>query len=370
MKKILVIDGNSIINRAFYGIRPLTTKSGKHTNAIYGMINMISRQMKAIEPDYAAVAFDLKAPTFRHKMYDHYKEGRHPTPPELLCQFDDAKDCLRKMGIATLELEGYEADDIQGTIAKWAEGQDGLFSYVLSGDRDLLQLIGDKVNVLLATTGDTHLFDRDAFFEKYGIEPSALVDAKALMGDSSDNIPGVSGIGEKTALKLISQFGSLDGIYENLDSPDISKKTKEKLASEREMAYLCQKLARIETNVPLNITLEDIAYHGPNESELYEKFRSLEFFGLIKKFSLTSESSQQSAKKDDTQAQEQPIQVQAQPCHCASTEAKCVDASEMCRISTDVCAVALDGESFYLANESGLFCTQVGKELAPLFDAG
>ena len=236
MKKILVIDGNSIINRAYYGMRPLTTKSGKSTNAIYGMINIISRQLDAIRPDYVAAAFDLHAPTFRKVMYPAYKEGRHPTPPELLAQFDDAKECLRLMGIKTLELEGYEADDIQGTVAKWADGDENLFSYVLSGDRDLLQLINDKINVLLATNNDTLRFDRDAFFEKYGIEPCRLVDAKALMGDSSDNIPGVAGIGEKTALKLISQFGSLDGIYENIESPDIAAKAKEKLKNDRESA--------------------------------------------------------------------------------------------------------------------------------------
>ncbi|MBO5908588.1 MAG: DNA polymerase I, partial [Clostridia bacterium] len=141
MKKILVVDGNSIINRAFYGVRPLTTKSGKQTGAIYGMINIIYKQIKAVKPDYCAVAFDLKAPTFRHKMFDGYKEGRHPTPPELLSQFDDAKECLSLMGIHVLELEGYEADDIQGTVASLAHKEDGISSYILSGDRDLFQLI-------------------------------------------------------------------------------------------------------------------------------------------------------------------------------------------------------------------------------------
>ena len=156
MKKILVIDGNSIINRAFYGIRLLSTKNGKFTNAIYGMINIITKQIKAISPDYCAVAFDLKAPTFRHKMYDGYKAGRHPTPPELLSQFDDAKECLRLMGIHVLELPGYEADDIQGTIASFAhEANEPTESYILSGDRDLLQLIDDKITVLLVGNSDT-----------------------------------------------------------------------------------------------------------------------------------------------------------------------------------------------------------------------
>ena len=212
MKKILVIDGNSIINRAFYGVKPLTTKSGKHTNAIYGMINIISKQMKAIAPDYAAVAFDLKAPTFRHKMYDGYKAGRHPTPPELLSQFQDAKECLNLLGIHVLELEGYEADDIQGTVAKMAlTADEETESYILSGDRDLLQLIDDKITVLLATTGDTISYREEQFLEKYSILPSQFVDMKALMGDSSDNIPGVAGVGEKTAANLIRTFAVIPG---------------------------------------------------------------------------------------------------------------------------------------------------------------
>ena len=155
MKKILVIDGNSIINRAYYGMRPLTTKSGKTTHAVYGMINIISRQLSALNPDYAAVAFDLKAPTFRHKMYDEYKAGRNPTPPDLISQFPDAKECLKLMGLHVLELAGYEADDIQGTVAKMAHQAEDTESYILSGDRDLLQLIDDKVTVILATNSET-----------------------------------------------------------------------------------------------------------------------------------------------------------------------------------------------------------------------
>ena len=197
MKKILVIDGNSIINRAYYGMRPLTTKSGKTTHAVYGMINIISRQLSALKPDYAAVAFDLKAPTFRHQMYDGYKAGRHATPDDLISQFPDAKECLSLMGLHILELVGYEADDIQGTVAKMAHSQPDTEAYILSGDRDLLQLIDDKVTVLLATNSDTKRMDGEAFREEYGIDSSLFVDMKALMGDSSDNIPGVAGVGKK-----------------------------------------------------------------------------------------------------------------------------------------------------------------------------
>lgn len=287
MKKILVIDGNSIINRAFYGVRPLTTSTGKHTNAIYGMIGIISRQMDALKPDYAAVAFDLKIPTFRHKMYEHYKEGRHPTPEELSSQFPDAKECLSLMGIHVLELPGYEADDIQGTVASFAHSTDEeTESYILTGDRDLLQLIDDKISVLLATNKDTILMRRGEFLEKYGVEPSQFVDMKALMGDSSDNIPGVMGIGEKTACTLIQNFGTLDGIYENISDSRISKGVREKLERDRENAYLSKKLAAIDTNAPLEKSLADLTYNGLDKCGLYSKFTELELNSYIVKFGL------------------------------------------------------------------------------------
>ena len=289
MKKILVIDGNSIINRAYYGVRPLSTKSGQPTNAIFGMINIISRQLNAIKPDYAAVAFDLKIPTFRHKMYDGYKQGRHPTPEDLLAQFDAAKECLALMGLRILELPGYEADDIQGTVAMMAHSENDTESYVLSGDRDLLQLIDDKITVLLASNTDTAPIREPEFFEKYGISPSSFVDMKALMGDSSDNIPGVGGVGEKTAGNLIRAFGSLDGIYENIESPEISKGVREKLLRDKDSAYLSRALAKIETNAPIGIALEDIAYNGIDKCGLYKKFTELELNSLIVKFGLTGE---------------------------------------------------------------------------------
>ena len=287
MKKILVIDGNSIINRAFYGVRPLTTKSGKSTNAIFGMINIISRQMDLIKPDYAAAAFDLKAPTFRHEMYEHYKEGRHPTPPDLLSQFPDAKECLELMGIHVMELVGYEADDIQGTVAKLAHScAEETESYVLSGDRDLLQLIDDKVTVLLATNQDTIRMHRDEFYEKYGIEPSQFVDMKALMGDSSDNIPGVAGVGEKTASTLIQNFKTLDGIYENIEDKRISKGVREKLLRDKDNAYLSRELARINTAAPIGRTLDELCYTGIDKEGLYKKFTELELNSFIVKFGL------------------------------------------------------------------------------------
>ena len=237
MKKLLVVDGNSILNRAFYGIRLLSNKNGVYTNAIYGMINMLYKQIEDVAPDYAAVAFDLKAPTFRHKMYDAYKAGRSPMPDELRVQFPYAKRVLKEMGFTVIEKEGYEADDILGTLALNANER-GVQAYVLTGDRDSLQLINDNTTVLLATNQDTLKMDRAAFVERYGVQPEQFVDVKALMGDSSDNIPGVAGVGEKTALKLISDFGDLDSIYESLPSDRIGKSVNAKLEASRENAFL------------------------------------------------------------------------------------------------------------------------------------
>ena len=299
MKKILVIDGNSIINRAYYGMRPLTTKSGKTTHAVYGMINIISRQLSAIKPDYAAVAFDLKAPTFRHQMYDGYKAGRHATPDDLISQFPDAKECLSLMGLHILELPGYEADDIQGTMAKMAHTQPDTEAYILSGDRDLLQLIDDKVKVLLATNSETKLMDKAAFSEEYGIDSSAFVDMKALMGDSSDNIPGVAGVGKKTAQTLIENFGSLDGIYENIEDKRISKGVREKLLRDKDNAYLSRTLARICIDAPIGKALCELERRPLDQSGLYRKFTELELNSLIVKFGLTEGGEQTAEESSD-----------------------------------------------------------------------
>ncbi|MBO7170990.1 MAG: DNA polymerase I [Clostridia bacterium] len=286
MKNILVVDGNSILNRAFYGIRPLTTKEGKHTHAIYGMLNILLRHLEGLKPDYAAVAFDLKAPNFRKLRFPYYKEGRHPTPPELLSQFDDAKECLRLLGFHTLELEGYEADDILGTVAAMAKAETDVHAYVLSGDRDLLQLIDDDTTVLLATTGETISYDEAAFVAKYGIPSAEFVDLKALMGDSSDNIPGVPGVGEKTAIKLIDEFHSLEGIYENLEARSISAGLRDKLENGKGSAYDSRFLATICREVPLGLSLSDLVYEGVHCDEMYRKCTELEFSQLIRKLNL------------------------------------------------------------------------------------
>ena len=285
MKKLLVVDGNSILNRAFYGIRLLTNKEGIYTNAIYGMINIVSKQLEALAPDYCAIAFDVKAPTFRHEMYSDYKAGRHATPPELLAQLPYAKQAMTVMGAKVLELAGYEADDILGTLSAMGD-REGIQSYVLTGDRDSLQLISDRTTVLLATNTDTVTFDRAAFREKYGVEPEQFVDVKSLMGDSSDNIPGVAGVGEKTALKLISEFGSLEGLYQALPAPSLTAGVNKKLESGRDSAFMSQRLARIFREVPIIESLEQVTYDGIDRGAAYELFERLEFSVFIKRFSL------------------------------------------------------------------------------------
>ncbi|MBQ7821407.1 MAG: DNA polymerase I, partial [Clostridia bacterium] len=287
-RNILVIDGNSIMNRAFYGIRPLTNKDGLQTNAVYGTVNIILKHLENLKPDFGVVAFDLKAPTFRHKMYTEYKAGRHAMPEELAVQIPYVKRVCELLGFKVLSLEGYEADDIIGTIAQYACKEKDLFSYVLTGDRDSLQLISDDVNVLLAGNNETVWYDKQAFTAKYGVTPDTFVDVKALMGDASDNIPGVAGVGEKTALKLISEFGSLDGIYENINSDSIAKGVRAKLENDRDRAYLSQKLAQIDCNVPLGIDLDSIEYKGFNSKELLKLFTELEFGALIKRLGLDS----------------------------------------------------------------------------------
>ncbi|MBQ7660822.1 MAG: DNA polymerase I [Clostridia bacterium] len=325
MKTLLVIDGNSIINRAYYGIRLLSTHDGLHTNAVYGMVNILEKHLTALAPDYVAVAFDVHAPTFRHKMYADYKAGRHPTPEELLEQFAPAKEVLRAMGLHILEKEGYEADDILGTLA-FTAAREGVRAYLLTGDRDALQLIRDDITVLLAANGETVTFDRAAFTEKYGVAPEQFVDVKALMGDSSDNIPGVRGIGEKGALKMISTFETLENLYENLDATsEITEKNKEKLRADRENAFFSQRLARIDTAVPDLPPLSDLARLPLDRDALYKLFTRLEFGGLIKRFALT--------------AAEDAIIAEARP-------QKEVSAEELCRVLAKVPFAFSDGGEF------------------------
>ena len=281
-QKLLAVDGNSILNRAFYGVRPLSNQQGFPTNALFGVVSMVTRQLEALNPDYCAVAFDLKAPTFRHKMYDHYKEGRRPMPEELALQLPVAKELFSALGFRVLELEGYEADDILGTLAAWSE-KEGIDAYLMTGDRDALQLISPSVHVLLATNHETEDVDEAAFLSKYGVPASSFVDVKAIMGDSSDKIPGVPGIGEKTALDLIAKFNTLDNVYANLETAGLKPAALQKMKDGKESAYLSLSLARICRSVPLSCALADLARAEKREN-IYELFLRLEFSAFLKKF--------------------------------------------------------------------------------------
>ena len=343
MKKILVVDGNSIINRAYYGMRPLTTKSGKTTHAVYGLINIISRQINALSPDYTAVAFDLKAPTFRHEMYPEYKAGRSPTPEDLLSQFPDAKECIALMGMTVMEMPGYEADDIQGTIASLAKDDEELSAYILTGDRDLLQLIDKRISVLLCTNSDVKLMDEAAFVEEYEIPPKNFVDMKALMGDSSDNIPGVAGIGKKGAQTLIKNFETLEGIYENIDDSRITKGLREKLTNGKDNAFLSRTLARIKTDTPIGKTLDDIAYRGIDKAGLYRKFSELELNSLIDKFGLRSAASD--VKSDVAEATKTVLSTEV--------EYKKIGAPELVKIDDKRISVAFLESILYISSKNG-----------------
>ena len=289
MKKLLVIDGNSILNRAFYGVRPLTNSNGLHTNALFGMLNILLKQLSDVKPDYTAIAFDLKGKTFRHKMYEQYKAGRKGMPEELAVQLPYSKDLCNLLGLHVLSLQGYEADDLLGTVSAMAESQ-GVHSYVLTGDKDSLQLISDNTTVLLATNTDTVTFDRNAFFDKYGVEPSEFIDVKALMGDSSDNIPGVPGIGEKTALKLIADFKSIQNVYDNIENAGLGKAAKQKMIDGKELAFLSRELATIVKDAPIDISLSNLENKGFDRDGLYLLLQELEFTSHIKRLELTPPS--------------------------------------------------------------------------------
>ncbi len=301
MKKLLVVDGNSILNRAFYGIRTLNNSKGLPTNAVYGMITMLSRQLEKFEPDYAAIAFDVHAPTFRHMMYEGYKATRKGMPDDLAIQLPYAKKAVEALGFTVIEKKGYEADDILGTLAEKAKkSNEKIATYIMTGDRDSLQLINDSTVVLLATNTDYVYFDRAAFNEKYGVEPEQFVDVKAIMGDSSDNIPGVSGIGEKGALSLIGQFGSLDSIYEKYPTADLKPSVVKKLEIGKESAFMSRVLAKINREVPDILEIDDLRYNGIDKDKAYLLFNELEFAALIKKFELDDRTAPTNLESSET----------------------------------------------------------------------
>ena len=287
--KLLILDGNSVINRAYYGVRPLTTRDGLYTHAIYGFLNILERMEKEEQPDAVCVAFDLHGPTFRHLRYDGYKATRHGMDEELAMQMPVMKDVLRAMNIPIYACQGWEADDVIGTVGKICSNN-GWECVIVTGDRDSLQLIDENVHIKYVSSkqGQTtsKLYTRDVFEEEYGFEPKKLIDLKALMGDSSDNIPGVKGIGDKTAKGLLHQFGSLDGVYAHLDDPAIKPKQRENLTNYKEDAYLSYELATIICEAPIDFAPEDALVQPYNKLELYKLFQRLEFVRLIDKYGL------------------------------------------------------------------------------------
>ena len=287
--KLLILDGNSVINRAFFGVRPLTTREGLYTHAIYGFLNILEKVEKEEQPEAIAVAFDLHGPTFRHLRYDGYKATRHGMPEELAMQMPVMKDVLRAMNIPIYECKGWEADDVIGTVGKICSNNDWE-CVVVTGDRDSLQLIDDMVHIKLVISkpGQTTytLYTKEVFEQEYGFAPKKLIDLKALMGDSSDNIPGVKGIGEKTAKALLQNFGSLDGVYEHLDDKAIKPKQRENLINYKEDAYLSYELATIIPEAPIEFAPVDAIIQPYNKPALYELFQKLEFVKLIDRYGL------------------------------------------------------------------------------------
>lgn len=299
MKKAIIIDGNSLINRAFYALPSLTDKNGNETNAIYGFSNILFKILTEYAPDYMAVAFDLKKPTFRHKMYDGYKKTRKGMPDELSSQMEPIKEMLDYFGITKLEMEGYEADDILGTVSKILDRKN-IETFLITGDKDSFQLASENVKIVFTKRGisEFDLIDEKEMIDRYGITPKMFIDLKGLMGDTSDNIPGVKGIGEKTGLKLLKEYPSLEEIYENIDS--IKGSIKKKLIDEKEIAFLSKKLATIIRDIPVEFSEDDINLKPIDSERLKEFFDNRQMISLIKRlYEYTGNEKNEEVAKDD-----------------------------------------------------------------------
>ncbi|WP_409228276.1 DNA polymerase I [Gudongella sp. SC589] len=282
-EKLMIIDGSSLVHRAFYALPLLTTKGGVFTNGVYGFLTMLYRIREQEKPDYICVAFDRKGPTIRHKEYSEYKGTRDKTPSELSQQFPILKEILEHLGIKTVDMDDYEADDIAGTVARLGEEKD-MEVLLVTGDKDYLQLATDMSQILITKKGISEMetYDKSRIVEEYGIEPKQFIDVKGLMGDKSDNIPGVPGVGEKTALKLVKEFGDIEGVYDNIDSIS-GKKLKEKLVENKQVAFLSRKLGEIVLNVPLDFQLTDLLVGEEHTAKLKEMYEELEFKSLLGK---------------------------------------------------------------------------------------
>ncbi|MFU7514937.1 DNA polymerase I [Clostridium sp. HCS.1] len=285
MERLLILDSNSLLNRAFYAIPELTNSEGIHTNAVYGFVNMLFKMRDELKPDYIVAAFDKKGPTFRHKEYQEYKAGRKKMPPELAEQFPIVKEILNLLSITIYELEGFEADDIIGSLSKYAE-KNNIEVFIVTGDKDALQLASDNINVIITKKGvsETAIYNYNSFIEEFGVTPTQFIDVKGLMGDKSDNIPGVPGIGEKTAYKLIQTYGSIEEVLNNIDNIS-GKKVKDNLETYKEQAIFSKKLATIMTEVPIDFDLDDIKNQESfNKDGLKKMFFKLQMKTLLDKF--------------------------------------------------------------------------------------
>ena len=290
MKRLLILDSNSLMNRAFFALPPLTNSDGIHTNAIYGFMNMLFKMKEEIQPDSIIATFDLKAPTFRHKEYAEYKAGRKKMAPELYEQFPIIKDLLKLMGIKIFEIEGFEADDLIGTISKFAEEND-VEVFVVTGDKDALQLASERTKVVITKKGvtETAVYDEESFIKEYEVTPTQFIDVKGLMGDKSDNIPGVPGVGEKTAFKLIKEYGSIEEVLKNIDNIS-GKKLKENLENNMDQAIFSKKLATIMREVPVELTVEDITTMDKEDmAEIKKMLLKLEMKSVLSKFKTDDE---------------------------------------------------------------------------------
>ena len=331
--KLLVLDGNSIVNRAFYGIRLLTNKKGEYTNAIYGFLNILLKLQEMCGAEAVTVAFDVHAPTFRHEMYDEYKAGRKGMPDELRQQMPVLKNLLHLLGYKTIECEGWEADDILGTLAAQCR-KNGDECFIATGDRDSLQLAHDGVKVLLARTKGgqavTDVYDEKAIMDEYGVTPQQLIQVKALQGDSSDNIPGVKGIGAKTALDLITRFDSVDNIYENIDTIDVTKGVRAKLAADKDNAYLSLKLGEINCNAPIDTDINSYVLTSGDNKAAATEFVRLELYSLIPKFNLDGNDAA------EVEAEEKPREITCSTCSdCAELLKKLGDAAYVYPVIVD-----------------------------------
>jgi len=341
MKKIVIFDANSILNRAFYGIRrPLTTRDGLPTGAVFGYINIVKKHLDALRPDFAVAAFDVHAPTFRHKYDERYKATRKPMPEELRAQMPYLRRATEALGLCVVEKEGYEADDILGTLSRVAESE-GAEAYLVTGDRDSYQLVSDKTTLILASTGADEEITPAVIHEKFGLLPRQMIQVKALAGDTSDNIPGVRGIGEKTAVKLIAERGSLDGVYEDIDSLPVGPSAKEKLLAGKEDAYRSLFLAEICREVPELVSLAPYAYEGIRGELLRPLLLELEFAKLLQSFHL-----EETAAPAPAPLREDPLQGSMfdQP-EAEEMAAPQRDAATL--LGVEPLFLSFDGEAFY-----------------------